>query len=1070
MATSEKMEDLDLRFFGAFEARVGGRLVAGQFYNKMRGLLACLTLERDRELSREFLASLLWEEVDPVTARGNLRRTLADLRRALEGSSGLQLFFTTKNAIAFRPQGAIDLIELMACSPQEPSAEEVVFKHYRGEFMAGLSLPDSPLFEEWLQLQREALNRRAVALLEGAAERHERAGNRDKVLQICLRQVELDRWNEDVHARIMRLYALKGEKSAAFRQYLFYCRMMERELGLPPALEMRRLAKQIRSEPASSVFVPRFPQVTHTVDERRQVTVLHCELSTASDDDPEEALQRLQELQAQCIDVLQEFSAHVVQSHGGTLLAYFGYPAPREHAAQHAVEAALGLTRHGFDGVEVRVGIHSGFVITQDQSSLPDAIGKTSGLAIQLRRVANDRETIISSDTFRLIKGYFHCDDLGDVSLHGITRRMGAFRVLQKTGARHRLEALGRLSPLVGREVELETLLTRWRNTQRGEGGVVLLQGEAGIGKTRLVETFMGCLVTEGVTVRELRCSPESAHSPFHPLIAMLESLYGFEPDDAPSVKLDKLSHCFDELYPKADRNVLLLLAHLLSIPVEDPVTLSPQEVRERLNGALLDLLQHLALNHPVLYVVEDLHWIDPSTLQLIHRFVEQPRKLPILMVLTARSEFTSPWAEDIVNTLHLAPLADPAIACLARHLDQGIPDDSLQRIVRRAEGIPLYAEEMVRMMAEQSNLDERAIPATLQDLLAVKLDGLGEAKRVAQLAATIGREFDVGLLRQIVPSASDLSGHLKALKGAGLILKEPKYRFKHALIADVAYQSQTRSSQQAAHRQIAHCLQNTESARSRPEVLAQHLACAGEIIPAIEAWMAAGKRASAQSALSEAAAHYRAGLSLVNALPGDDPHKNHLEYALQAALGVVLQAVQGYGSIEATATSQRSSILSELIEDCAEPFQTRWTRVMNTMARAGSREALTLAHTLLEETADNPIQLQAAHYAVADASFWAGEFNASRTHAKKSLALYIPAHHGVQVDQFGENLWVSCMSYLAWATFFLEGSGAALQLGHQGLEKARKLGHPHSLALALCFVSVLHRWSGLPRETLALS
>ena len=1066
MSPSDSALGIELLLLGKFEARINGRTVSADCYNKMRALLAYLAAERGKDHAREALASLLWQNADSATARGNLRRTLADLRRTLELPSGKILFSTTKHTIGFNPEARVDLIEFLDTAPQSVDlARESILEHYRGEFMAGLSLPDCPDFEEWLQMQRESLNNRAIALLERSACHHEVSGNLDKALQFSMRQAELDPWDEEAHIRIMRLHALKGERNSAYRHYQSYCRLMERELGLPPGREVSMLAKRIRAGGSS-------PEISHPSDdsiavaERRHVTVLHCELSAAEAEDIEEAMALLQESQAHSIDIIREFSGHVVQSHGGTLLAYFGYPKAREHAAQRAVDAALAVTKRVFPGMEIRAGIHSGFIITGRDSSVPDVIGKTSGIAIQLRRLAGSGEAVVSSDTYRLIEGYFVCDDLGEIPLYGTSRRLEAFRVLRESGARNRLEATGQHTPLIGRSAEIDMLVDHWEKARKGERCIVLAMGEAGIGKTRLIKTIAGRMANDGVTVRELRCFPESTHSPFHPLISMLESLYGFESGDSAEIKFEKLGRQFGRLYPNADRNILPLLAQLLSIPVGEPTGLAPREIRESLNTAILDLLGHLAAKQPVLYIIEDLHWIDPSTLELISRFAEMEEKSPILMLLTARPEFDPPWDNGKVVKMEITPLPDQAMAALVRTLDETVPEEKLSQIVRRADGIPLYAEEMAKMAMDCV----KAIPPTLHDLLAVKLDALGEARIAAQLAATIGREFDIGLLRSVIPSPSDLECHLQVLQDAGLISMGPKCQFKHALIADAAYQSQTKAGRQAAHGKIADALKDTEVARTYPEILAQHLTFAGEAIPAIECWIEAGKRASLQSANAEAVAHFRAGLELVDLLPIDDMQRSRLEFALQAALGVVLQATQGYGSAEATQASERASALSGLIEHCPELFQAQWTQVMNTIASLGPTEALGKAKRLFDVAYGDPVRLQAAHYAVADAAFWSGDFITAKAHTQGAIALYRPDHHPIQVEQFNEDLSVSCTAYLAWSSHFLGEPEEALELCSRMLARARDLAHPHTLALALCFASVLYRWQKKPAETLELS
>lgn len=1082
---------LALLLLGGFNALQKGRPVAGIAYNKMRALLAYLAVEREQDHSREALAGLLWNGSDPATARGNLRRTLSDLRRVLELPSGKTLFIAGKHTLRFARDAYIDVLEFSAAAPSCISAPTAIhcerciaqMEHmaglYRGEFMAGLSLPDCPDFEDWLLLQRESLRRRALALLERLSNCHEQSGNYVRALPFALRYTELEPWDEDGHRRVMRLYALSGQSSAALAQYDFCCLMLEKELGVLPNDETRGLAESIRrgewwSEHHGATGKPPASTLHPPVMERRQVSVLYCELVLAAIDDPDEAMALLRTPQARCLDIIRQLSGHIVQAYGGGLLAYFGYPQAHEYAARHAVQAALATTREAAHGIEIRAGVHTGLILAGGEPSMPDTSGRTSGLAVQLRHSAAPGEVVISQEAHGMVAGYFDCVSLGVQSLPGIAQPLEIFKVVRESGARSRLDAATRLTPLVGRKTEISKLLALWEKAAQGSHQMVLIRGEAGIGKSRLLLTLKQRLAARPHVICELRCSPEFSQSPFYPLVAMLENLFGFAYGDTPETKLGKLAMRLEAHYPAPAQEAVSLLALLLSLPTggQFPASgLSPQKQKKRTLSVLLELLQALAVPQPMLFIAEDLHWIDPSTLELLSLFVDQQANGAILAAFTARPEFAPPWKKTSRAMLELGPLADGEAAEMAASLGEGIPAETLDRIVKRADGIPLFVEEMAKI----ATLDNVAgIPATLRDLLAARMDQMGEAKYTAQLASTLGREFDLDLLRKVFPrDPATLMHSLAILQEAGLIseVSETVCQFKHALLQEAAYQSQTGAARQAAHRRIAQALQSDfpEVVAARPELLAQHMSSAGETRRSIEYWIKAGQRAALNSANLEAIGHFNSGLQLLVGLPADQD-RDRSEFKILVSLCPVLYAAKGYGSEDATRANARISVLSKLVGDSPELFQAKWALVMNTIAKAGSREVAEAALQLLNMAHDDPLRKQAAHYAIADAAFWRGEFETARIHTEQSIALYQPKQHPILLERFGENLSVSCAAYLSWALYFLGFPDRAQRVCGRMLKRARKLTHPHTLGLALCFASVLHRWLNKPAETLSLS
>lgn len=1084
---------LKLRLLGGFDVRLNDLSIGG-FYNKMRALLTYLALEREQDHSRDMLAELLWGEHDRQAARDNLRRTLANLRSALETPSGLTLFTASKNAIRFSPNAYIDVLDFngrrLAAEDNLDdlqSPDERVIALYQGELLAGLSLPDSPGFDYWLQVQRETLHRHALALLERLSDRYTQTGDYQKALQFALRHKDLEPWNENTHRRIMRCYALNNQASAAIQQYEICCRFLQNELGLTPDEATRQLAERIHSgefwsEAPPTLTTPPLPAIGQTPAERRQVTVLYCELQPTSVEDADEAMALLQTPQSHCLAIIRRHAGHIEQIHGGGLLAYFGYPKAHENAARHAVEAALAVTGEQFPDIDIRASVHTGLIITGGGSSVPDTVGRTSRISIQLVQSAGANAVVISEETRCLVDGYFAYLSLGMQSLPGFARPLELFNVTGASHARTRLEAAAQLTPLAGRKSELNRLIELWEEAVQGACRIVLVQGDAGLGKSRLLHTMKARLTGQTHVLRELRCFPELGQSPFQPLIAMLEDILDFAANDSPKVKFAKLAGYLKTHYQTSAEDALPLLAQLLALPTQHrPMSgYSPQKQKEQTLSILLTLLQALATQAPVLLIVEDLHWADPSTLELLTLFVRQKSPVAILALFTARPEFTPPWMGELFTSLPLMPLVDDDVADMLLSLNSKLPADAIHRIVERADGVPLFIEEMAKMVAIDGGAE---IPATLHDLLATRIDHIGNAKATAQLAATLGREFAVDLLGKISPDEPAVLTHfLSALQDAGLVFQmdDNTCQFKHALIQEAAYQSQTKVARQAAHQHIARILTRDfpDVVGTRPELIAQHLTSAGENRQAIVYWNKAGQRAIMNSANLEAIGHCQAGLQGLTTLP-PDPELKKLEILFNLNLGTALIATTGYGSSEACQAYQQALELSGSVGDNAGLYNALWGMWLTSSSRVGHAHSLELAEKLLHQAEQNNdlLQLQQAHYAMGNSLFWTGQPEQGRIHLEKSMSLYQPAHHELMVSQFGENICVSSGALLLLVLWLLGRPKQADEVSQRTVALARQIDHPFSLGFALSNAAMLNRWMKqvektklLAQEAIALS
>ncbi|MDD2924454.1 AAA family ATPase [Rhodoferax sp.] len=1082
-AWSSPGPDFQWFFLGGFEARLNGHPVTGLSYQKMRALLAYLVMGREQHHKREVLAGLLWCGSDATTARGNLRRTLTDLRQALERPCGAAVLSASKVSLQFIAKGSVDVMDFVADAPHAPDSvlaiehEERILALYRGQFLAGMSLPDCPGFQDWLQKQRAALHRRALFLLEKLSSWYEQRGRYRQALPFALRYAELEPCDETAQRRAMRLYTLSGQSGAALRQYELCSSQLKSLLGAQPEERTRQLAEQIRggtllTMPPGTVWEEGWSIGEPLLPQRRQVTVLCCELGLAGVEDLEEMVAALGPRQARCVDILRQFSGHVVQTHGGGLLAYFGFPCAREDAARQAVQAALAVVDEVCCGVDLRVGIHTGLVVTGGSSVMPDTSGQTTKVAMGLCQQAAPREVLISRATHHIVAGYFDCAAADEpLPCDGGE----AVRVFGRSGAQHRLDAAAQLTPLIGREAEMAQLLSWWRQGMRGERQVVMLQAEAGMGKSRLLHALKARLAGSAFALCEWRCFPEYAQSPFHPLLVMLEGTLGFATGDTPKAKFDKLQASLARHDWTPGLDMVGLLAQWFSLPLAPsaaPVLAAPQQ-QEQILAVLLALLSSLTTRQATLLVVEDLHWIDPSTLELLTRLIRQTAKSPVLVVLTARPEFIAPWPPALMKALDLRPLTKNEVTSMVAAIRADMMPEAVHGIVERADGVPLYVEEMTKIAASGN---PAGIPATLQDLLAARMDMLGSARHAAQLAATLGREFDLALLRKIHPSsAGELVTQLDALRDAGLILNvsDTTGQFKHALIQEAAYQSQSTPDRQAAHRRIAQVLQSDfqEFIAQQPELLAQHLSAAGEICPAMDCWMTAARHAAQRSSNQEAIGHLHAALKLVEALP-TGLNRDQSEFRILVNLCPVLYSAKGYGSLEASQANARISVLCDQVGDSPELFQARWALVINTLTVVGShkREVLKSARQLLGMAHGDPLRLQAAHYVVANAAYWLGDFETTCTHARQALALYQPEHSQELLARFNQDQ-SGPMAYMSWALYLLGFADQALAVCDRMLNQARACSdRPQTLASAMSFALALYRWMGLSAQALSLS
>jgi predicted ATPase/class 3 adenylate cyclase len=855
--------------------------------------------------------------------------------------------------------------------------------------------------------------------------------------------------------------------------------------------------------PNTARVEPRLPEA-----ERRQLTVLFCDLvdSTvlASQLDPEKWREVVRAYQDACAKVIARYEGHIAQYLGDGLLVYFGYPQAHEDDAQRAVRTGLGIVeamaqlnmRLALErGVQlaVRLGIHTGLVVVGDvgggtrQEQL--ALGETPNLAARLQGIAAPDTLVISAATFQLLGGFFACQPLGTPLLKGFSQPLAVYQVLYESMARSRLEAVGStgLTPLVGREPEVSLLRERWAQVKEGVGQVVLLSGEAGIGKSRLVQMLTAQVASEPQAwLTPCQCSPYHQHTALYPMIDLLERVaLRFEREESPPQKLRKLEG-FLVQYGLPLAESVPLFATLLSLPLPAayvPLTLSPEQQKQQTLRALLTILLRIAAQQPVLLVMEDLHWVDPSTLELLTLLVDQGPTARILALLTFRPDFSPPWTgRSHLTQMTVTRLPSRQAVEVIRQVAHGkvLPPEVVEQIVAKTDGVPLFVEELTKMVLESGLLQEQedryaltgplpalAIPATLHDSLMARLDRLATVKAIAQLGATLGREFSYELLQAVSPwDEETVQRGLHQLVEAEFLYQlglppQATYRFKHALIQEEAYQSLLRSTRQQHHQRIAQVLEAEfpDTAQTQPELLAHHYTEAGLNVHAVPYWQRAGQRASERSAYVDAIAHLTQGLALLEPLQ-DTPERAQQELVVQMTLGPVLMAIKGGGAPEVERVYTRARELCERVGEPAELFRVLWGvwfvynhRGEHQRARELGEELLNLAQRI-----QDPDLLLEAHHALWAILFFAGELTAARPHLEEGVRLYDPQRHRLHAARYtGHDPGVCCRMLTALSLWLLGYPDQGVASSQVAIEVAQQLAHPYSVAIALSFAAMLH-------------
>ena len=868
-------------------------------------------------------------------------------------------------------------------------------------------------------------------------------------------------------------------------------------------------SKTLAQAARSSSSPPKPAEPTRTDAERRQLTVMFCDLvgSTALSTrlDPEDLREVITAFQNRCREAIQRYQGFIARYMGDGMLVYFGYPQAHEDDAERAVRAGLDIVQsmaalnaevgntYGLE-LTVRVGVTTGPVVVGDiigEGAAEEAavVGETPNLAARLQGIAQPNQLVIGPVTRRLAGELFELEDRGTHELKGISEPVRVWRVVSERQAESHFEArrVGGGLPLVGRQEELGLLVRSWDASKEGHGQVVLIQGEGGIGKSRLLEALRAHVSGQDYVWVAIRCSPYHANSTLYPVIEHLKRVIGWKPEDTPAVRLERLEKALEgQSLPAAE--AVPLYAELLSLPLPEtsyaPLELTPQQKREQTLDALSGWLLEVADRTPVLHVWEDLHWADPTTLELLELYIEQSPTVSMLNVLAYRPEFVPAWSmRSHMTPITLNRLERAEVEALIGYQAKGkaLPSEVIEHIVAKADGVPLYVEELTKTILESEFLHEErdrytlagslsdlAIPETLQDSLMARLDRVPTVREVAQLGAVLGREFAYEMLHSLAPHEEQvLQDGLGQLVDSELLYqrgrgRRARYVFKHALIQDAAYQSLLKRTRKQYHHDVAELLKARlpDTAEVQPELLAHHYSEAGYHEQAARYWRAAGRRAAERSANAESIVHLRQGLESIRMLP-DTPDRTRMELEFLTDLGPALIATMGYGAQEVKKTYTRAKELCDRVGEKRDRFPVLrglWNSYLFAAEMGEAHERGEELMGLAEDIGDSGLVVE-AHRVMGTVSFMMGDFDGARSHMERGIGVYDPEKHGDLAYVYGAHPSVVCRLYGAKALWMLGYPVTAHAMMDEAMSDVEALSHDHTRAFALCYQATLAQY-----------
>jgi len=860
------------------------------------------------------------------------------------------------------------------------------------------------------------------------------------------------------------------------------------------------------------------PAALETLDgntaERRQLTVMFCDLvdSTKLSDnlDPEDLREVIHHYQKTCGEIVNRYDGYIAQFLGDGLLIYFGFPHAHEDDARRAAISALEMidaikalnrafTLPDDYTLAVRIGINTGLVVTSELGSGVKkehlALGKTPNVAARLQSLAEQGQIIISEASYQLIKDDFNFKALGELKIKGISDAITSYQVIESIDNKNNIiEASGKTaSKIIGRQHEVEQLISFWNKAELGQGCISVVSGYAGIGKSRLLKACRDELNSNDYQLVVARCHAYGELSTFSPIVDVLQRVIGLTSSLSVDEKRKKL-HNFLEREKIDIEEAFPLFATFLGLPLsarDRDIVISPQKRKVRIIELVTELLLRSSNQIPMLLIVEDLHWVDPSTLELLNYLINEIQNNKIYAIFTCRPSFTIPWQEsESINILHLENLEQVDIKQMVLSLTQGknLPVEIIEHIVDKTDGIPLFIEELTKMLIESGllrfvgnkfvldgALPEQAIPTTLQDSLTARLDSLGAAKEIAQFGAAIGREFSYRLLRSVMGKGQDeLDVALDELVDAELLYRRglppnADFIFKHALIQDAATSSLLKSHRQKIHQRIAAVLidEYPSVAENRPEQIAHHFTAAADYETAIDWWIKAASHALEHSASVEAIEHAKQGLNLLQYV-SDTERNRRRELYLQMTLGPVLTATKGYAAPEVENAYRRAYELCQTVGAGADLFPVLWGFYAFSVVRSEFLAALDAATQMLEladNLNDKSMKIE-SHQALGLINYFMGQPNIALSHIDKVLKLDTGHRDRSFTFKSGQDASVCNLAFAGLTCWILGDSEQAEKYTEQSIQLARELEHPFSLTYALNFASWLSYMQGRPDKT----
>lgn len=1132
----EPVDPLRIVLLGGFEVYSAAGKPINLPSRKAKGLLAYLAMSDGRAHARDKLAALFWEASGAKQARASLRQTLSRLRKLLNAGNG-EVLVVDGDSIALNPAGVeVDAMRFeRLLNVGTPKALEEASALYRGNFLEGFSLLADP-FEEWLMAERMRLHEMVESALTRLLAHYRRVHATEDAVRVAVQLLTLDPLQESVHRLLMQLYIERGRPRSALKQYELCRELLLRELGIEPEAETRRLAAQLGAEQPIRIatrsvsshspiqenqrqFIPgpseeglqgasvslQEQAAPAYETEQRFLTLMLCELVDAAELstnlDPEDLREVIAAFENTCEQIVNPLGGQVVRLMGHSISVYFGYPQADEHDAERTVRAALEISaavgQLSFSSdfkLQTRISIASGRVVVskrvrKDGMTEEAITGEIPHVVTALQTVAEPDTILITESTKALLGALFEYKELGKRKLDGFDTPLQIWRVIRERPVQDRFEATratSGLTPLVGREEEIALLMRRWQRANVGAGQIVVVAGEPGIGKSRLIQALREQLAGEPHKPVSFFCSPYHQESALFPVIRQLEHAASFAREDPPTVRLDKLEALLTQATDDLT-NVVPFIGALLSVPTETrypALNLTPLRQKAKTLEVLESQLTGLAKRQPILMIFENLHWSDPTTRDLVGRLVELVQALPVLIIITHRPGMAMPWmGEPNVTSVVLKRLSRHESETLVAELTHGkdLPQDVLAQIVSKGDGIPLFLEELTKNMLEAGVLNDQGdrytlkrslaavgIPNTLYDLLLARLDRLGPAKAVAQQAAVIGRRFSYALLSAVaLLEERALLTALAKLTDAELVYAhgvppQASYSFKHALVQDAAYASLLRADRETLHARIARTLEEQfpETKETEPEVLAYHYAGAGLKPQAVSYWQFAGERAVQRSSNIEAIAYFTKALDLLRTLPQTAENREQ-ELKLQIPLGRAWILTEGYAAPEVESAYARARDLCEQIGDVYQLFlvllglwQMYISRQELQLASNTGERLLPLARS--QKNSDFALE---AYVAQSITLHVQGAFDEALAHANEAIILYDPKEHRGHALRFGQDTSVIGRIMSSWPLWCLGYSDQALSKMREALGIARELAHPYSRAMALYCSAWLHQY-----------